>query len=252
MPALPAHSWCRLSLDSVATPSLAPVGLGAAATTSLESGVDLAFGAKVAPVSKGGSLGHFLMVRKRRRIGTVGMNLLDWQERLEEHFRALRERRTTEVGDQPVFALEHGLRFRQFAQEPLLIGQITATLFLRGERGTLSLILPSTLTRIVEDLNRERYARMWMHGAWDSARCHLRLAGVAVTRREASTDDGHTEDRSREGVVPGERYQPKRPGGGVGRAQLGRGRVEVPAASAKAAKVAGEVPLVQRVEVTGP
>ncbi len=275
------------------------------------------------------------------------MNLSDWQERLEEHFGALRGKRTTEVGDQPVFALEHGLgeaevaavaegvrahireaapswkhrlpwtvyaaelgyrysgdeywqtfeertpswlvhgdrhwvrrcfrdfqeryggaeptgswarqfsiicwpithailpqdlqrqlakllyefrhvtssetlassrrlgglianhswrtssRFQQLAQEPLLIGQIAAALLLQGERGAYSLILPSTLTRIGEDLDRERRVRVWMQGARDSARRQLRLAGAAVPRQEASSDDGHAEDRSREAAKLG-------------------------------------------------
>ena len=37
------------------------------------------------------------------------MDLTDWQSRLEEHFSALRARRSTEVGEAPIFALEHGL-----------------------------------------------------------------------------------------------------------------------------------------------
>lgn len=40
---------------------------------------------------------------------TGSMTLTDWQNRLHEHFEALRRRRTAAVGDKPIFALEHGL-----------------------------------------------------------------------------------------------------------------------------------------------
>jgi hypothetical protein len=37
------------------------------------------------------------------------MTLVDWQKRLDQHFRRLREERSAAVGNKPIFALEHGL-----------------------------------------------------------------------------------------------------------------------------------------------
>jgi len=37
------------------------------------------------------------------------MDLIQWQSRLDKHFRTLREQRTDDLGEQPVFALEHDL-----------------------------------------------------------------------------------------------------------------------------------------------
>lgn len=69
-------------------------------------------------------------------------------------------------------------RFRQLTQEPLLLGQIASALLLQDEPSASSLILPTTLRRIGEDLDRERRARTWMRGARKSARQQVRFARI--------------------------------------------------------------------------
>lgn len=44
------------------------------------------------------------------------MSLVDWQQRLEQHFEQLRRQRTGSVGDRPIFALEHGLAPTELSQ----------------------------------------------------------------------------------------------------------------------------------------
>src|SRR5690606_26148673 len=56
-------------------------------------------------------------------------------------------------------------RFQNLAEDPLLVGQIAAALLIEDESGSRSLLLPLTLRRIAEDLNRERLAREWLRGA---------------------------------------------------------------------------------------
>lgn len=53
-------------------------------------------------------------------------------------------------------------RFRNLAQEPLLLGQIATALLLHDQQSSNSLILPSTLQRITTDLEHERQARAWL------------------------------------------------------------------------------------------
>lgn len=89
-------------------------------------------------------------------------------------------------------------RFQQLAQEPLLIGQIAAALLLQGEQDTSLLILPSTLQRIGEDLNRERVARVWMRGARDSARHQIQISGGSVPGGTLPRDNRPDDEGSRE------------------------------------------------------
>lgn len=49
------------------------------------------------------------------------MDLIDWQCRLEAHFRELRARRSAEVGEHPIFALEHGLDEREVREVAMAI-----------------------------------------------------------------------------------------------------------------------------------
>ncbi len=82
-------------------------------------------------------------------------------------------------------------RFRQFAEEPLLLGQIAAALLLQDEEQDVSLILPSTLQRIGADLNRERCSRAWMAGAQECAKKQLRLATAQGQGKvRLNVDDG--------------------------------------------------------------
>ena len=66
-------------------------------------------------------------------------------------------------------------RFQILAQDTALVGQIAAAMLTQTGRDSKNLILPSTLKRIVEDLERERQARQWLLEARTSAeRAQLR------------------------------------------------------------------------------
>lgn len=62
-------------------------------------------------------------------------------------------------------SLNASTRFQKLAQQPLLLGQIATALLLEDKNDGKSLILPSTLRRIAEDLERERQAKAWLSGA---------------------------------------------------------------------------------------
>lgn len=83
-------------------------------------------------------------------------------------------------------SLNASTRFQKLAQQPLLVGQIATALLLDDKNDGKSLILPSTLRRIAEDLERERQAKAWLSGA----RQHInttRLHGVrAIPKPRAS------------------------------------------------------------------
>jgi hypothetical protein len=72
-------------------------------------------------------------------------------------------------------------RFQNFAQETLLLGQIAAALLLEGESGTAGLLLPATLKRIGNDLDRERSGRDWLRGARYLAQQRARFNGLSAS-----------------------------------------------------------------------
>jgi hypothetical protein len=71
-------------------------------------------------------------------------------------------------------------RFQQFAENTELLGQVAAALLAGGE-DDISMLLDSTLHRIVEDLSAEREARRWLSDAKQSAD-RVRLRGMAPAR----------------------------------------------------------------------
>ncbi|HEU4648843.1 MAG TPA: hypothetical protein VFS33_07250 [Gemmatimonadales bacterium] len=84
-------------------------------------------------------------------------------------------------------------RFRQFAENVTLLGQIALALLLQdstealgGAAGTI--LHADTLTRIVEDLNRERDARQWLAEARSAARFRVRgLSRISLRDRTTTT-----------------------------------------------------------------
>jgi hypothetical protein len=91
-------------------------------------------------------------------------------------------------------------RFQNFAQEPLLVGQIATALLLQGERGSDSFILPTTLRRIVKDLDRG--ARDRLRGAQHVAQQRIQFRGLS-SRRTAAVEENRpvSFDQAREQVV---------------------------------------------------
>jgi hypothetical protein len=94
-------------------------------------------------------------------------------------------------------SLNASSRFQILAQDTLLLGQIAAALLIQKGRDSRGLILPSTLKRIVEDLERERQAREWLLEARTSAeRAQLRgLTRDPTGRARPKTVDSPREAR---------------------------------------------------------
>ncbi len=78
-------------------------------------------------------------------------------------------------------------RFQNFVQQPELVGQIAAALLMEGESGSENLILPITLQRISEALDRRRQDRDWLQRARKSAQRYefrgLSTGGLGVIER---------------------------------------------------------------------
>lgn len=95
-------------------------------------------------------------------------------------------------------------RFRNFAQEPLLVGQIAAALLFHTEERSESFISPQTLQRIVTDLDRERRARDWLRRAQKHAgrlyRYGLRAEGERAPKE--ATREGSLQEATALAVEP--------------------------------------------------
>ena len=86
-------------------------------------------------------------------------------------------------------------RFQHFAQNVGLLGRVAASLLV-GENEQSPFLLTSTLKRIVEDLSRERIARLWLRDARTAA-ARLWTRGFLPTR----SSQGH-EGRERAALAP--------------------------------------------------
>lgn len=75
-------------------------------------------------------------------------------------------------------SLDASSRFRHLAQHTRLIGQIATALLRPEDDESQSRILPGTLLRIGQDLERERRARHWLGRARASAAARLQLKGL--------------------------------------------------------------------------
>ena len=93
-------------------------------------------------------------------------------------------------------------RFRQFAENATLLGQIALALLLQDTADAVggaagAILHTDTLARIVEDLNRERDARQWLAEARSAAR--FRVRGLArIPLRARTTDYAQHGNRARE------------------------------------------------------
>ncbi|MDF1501326.1 hypothetical protein PYV61_00170 [Roseisolibacter sp. H3M3-2] len=91
--------------------------------------------------------------------------------------------------------LGYSSRFRQFAENTILVGQIALALLLQDSGDTLggaAVLHTDTLARIVGDLNRERDARQWLADARSAARFRVRgLSSIPLRgRTNESTPHG--------------------------------------------------------------
>lgn len=69
-------------------------------------------------------------------------------------------------------------RFQKLTEQPLLVGQIAAALLNQDASESRNSILPTTLLRIAEDLERERRSRFWLRSARRTAAKQTRLRGL--------------------------------------------------------------------------
>jgi hypothetical protein len=92
-------------------------------------------------------------------------------------------------------ALNSGTRFRKFAENHLLAGQIATALLLSEEDKENALILSSTLDRIAGDLDKNQRSRDWLGDARRRAN-QIRIRGLS-----RSTDEDPAELFSATGVI---------------------------------------------------
>ncbi len=92
-------------------------------------------------------------------------------------------------------ALNSGSRFRKFAENRVLAGQIATALLLSEEDKEEALILPSTLDRIAADLDKNQRSKDWLGDARRRAN-QIRFRGFS-----RSTDDDPTELVSATGSI---------------------------------------------------
>lgn len=92
-------------------------------------------------------------------------------------------------------ALNSGARFREFAENHVLVGQIATALLLSEEDKEKALILPSTLDRIAADLDENQRSKDWLGDARRRAD-QIRIRGLS-----RSTDDDQPELLSATGSI---------------------------------------------------
>jgi hypothetical protein len=91
----------------------------------------------------------------------------------------------------------HSSRFRQFAENETLLGQIALALLLQDAANTFggleaTIISSDTLARIVADLNRERDTRQWLADARSAARIRVRgLSRISLRARNSDSSLEH-------------------------------------------------------------
>ncbi|MCC6876762.1 MAG: hypothetical protein IT378_20835, partial [Sandaracinaceae bacterium] len=73
-------------------------------------------------------------------------------------------------------------RFQNLVQAPALIGPIAAALLLQGTEGSKTLLHPTTLKRLGDDVDLERRGRDGLHGARRAAEERARIRGLTIGR----------------------------------------------------------------------
>ena len=76
---------------------------------------------------------------------------------------------SSDVCSSDLAELVAGSRFTQFAEDPLLVGQIAASLLLEESDRSRSHIMPATLIRITDDLTKSRRSLEWLRDARQNA-----------------------------------------------------------------------------------
>lgn len=96
-------------------------------------------------------------------------------------------------------------RFQNLVQAPALVGQIAAALLLQGKEGFKTLLHPTTLKRIGDDVDSERRGRDWLRSARHAAEERARIRGLTIGRSTNTTFQRREEAReevARLGIEP--------------------------------------------------
>lgn len=96
-------------------------------------------------------------------------------------------------------------RFQNLVQAPELVGQIAAALLLQGKEGFKTLLHPTTLKRIGDDVDHERRGRDWLRGARRAAEERAKIRGLTIGRPTSTTFQRRDEARAeivRLGIEP--------------------------------------------------
>ncbi|MBX3207425.1 MAG: hypothetical protein KF764_20420 [Labilithrix sp.] len=144
---------------------------------------------------------------------THGILPRDLQQQLARILYDLRHSFSAELFDEPqrlgdfiaARSWNTSARFQNLVQAPALVGQIAAALLLQGREGFKSLLHPTTLKRIGDDVDRERRGRDWLRGARHAAQERAQIRGLTIGRPTSTTFQRRDEARAeivRLGIEP--------------------------------------------------
>ncbi|WP_437984768.1 hypothetical protein [Sorangium sp. So ce117] len=137
----------------------------------------------------------------------------DLQQQLARILYELRHSFSAELFDAPLLlgqfiasrSWNTSARFQNLIQEPALVGQIAAALLLQGKEGFRTLLHPTTLRRIGDDVDRERRGREWLRDARRAAEERARIRGLTLGKPATTPVQRRDEARAevaRLGVEP--------------------------------------------------
>ena len=91
-------------------------------------------------------------------------------------------------------------RFKHLTQQTTLMGQIAASLLLRGSGHNLSEILPITLDRIANDLDAVQRAREWLRHAQTATTIRLKQSRLTSSKQRSNASWPTTKESARDEV----------------------------------------------------
>lgn len=128
----------------------------------------------------------------------------DLQQQLARVLYELRHSFSAELFDEPqrlgdfiaARSWNTSARFQNLVQAPALVGQIAAALLLQGKEGFKTLLLPTTLRRIGDDVDRERRGRDWLRVARRAAEERATIRGLTLGRSTSTPIQRRDEARA--------------------------------------------------------
>jgi len=137
----------------------------------------------------------------------------DLQQQLARILYELRHSFSAELFDEPQRLGEFiaarswhtSARFQNLVQASALVGQIAAALLLQGKEGFKTLLHPATLSRIGDDVDRERRGRDWLRSARRAAEERAKIRGLSIGKPTTTIFERRDEARlevERLGIEP--------------------------------------------------